>query len=173
MDQEILDRMKEVEAAVKKLDPSVRGEAFAMMRDYILAGGGESARERLSRTGAGGQERTAKTPPKSAPTDFNAFIDTHEGDTPADNAVAIAAYLYGQYGIEPFALQEVRDLAEDGGVTIPARVDMTFLQKKVEKKKLFKRAGTGRFRPTVHGEAHFKATYEVKKGTKKRPVVES
>lgn len=173
MDQEIVDRMKEVEAAVKKLDPTVRGEAFAMMRDYILAEGGGVARERSRPRSAGGQEASAKTLPKSAPTDFNAFIDTHESDTPADNAVAIGAYLYGQYGIEPFALQEVRDLAEDGGVTIPARIDMTFLQKKVEKRKLFKRAGTGRFRPTVHGEAHFKETYGVKKGTKKRPVAES
>jgi hypothetical protein len=173
MDQKIVERMKEVDAAVKKLDSAVRGEAFAMMRDYILAEGGDVPREPSRPRAAGGQEASPKNLPKSAPTDFNAFIDTHEGDTPADNAVAIAAYLYGRYGIEPFALQEVRDLAEDGGVTIPARIDMTFLQKKVEKKKLFKRAGTGRFRPTVHGEAHVKETYGVKKGTKKRPVVES
>ena len=54
------------------------------------------------------------------------------------------------------------------GVTIPTRVDMTLLSAKENGKKLFARAGTGKFKPTVHGEANLKATYNVKKGTKRR-----
>ena len=73
-----------------------------------------------------------------------------------------------EYGAEPFSVDEVRQKADDVGITIPARIDMTFQAAKEKGKKLFARAGRGRFKPTVHGEANLKATYSVKKGTTKR-----
>ena len=59
--------------------------------------------------------------------------------------------------------------AKDVGITIPERVDLTFLSAKEKGKNLFARAGLGKFKPTVHGEAYLKTTYSVKKGKKTRP----
>jgi hypothetical protein len=59
-------------------------------------------------------------------------------------------------------------LAKEVGVTIPERLDMTFLQAKRHGKKLFLRAGKKAFRPTVHGETFFKKTYQVSKGTQQK-----
>lgn len=96
------------------------------------------------------------------------FFSAHNHDKPADNARLIAAWFYREYGVEPFSVEEVSAKASGVGITIPARVDMTFVQAKEKGKKLFARAGRGKFKPTVHGEANLKATYSVKKGTKKR-----
>jgi hypothetical protein len=173
MDASILQRMKEVEKAVLALDESVRGAAFLVMKDYIL---GEAASEprptgkttRRRSAVKGTKEEPAPSKVK-APADFNGFIDMFESETEAENAKAIAAHLYREYGAEPFSLDEVRKLAKTGGVTIPERLDMTYATVAVDKKKLFKRAaGRGMFRPSIHGEAYFKKTYGVKMGTKKR-----
>jgi hypothetical protein len=48
---------------------------------------------------------------------------------------------------------------------------MTFRQAKVKGKNLFKPLGKGGlFQPTIVGEAYFKTTYKVKKGTKAPPA---
>ena len=52
MDESVLARMKEVEAAVKKLDPSVRAAAFAMMEEYILSDDGSASSVESVRGGA-------------------------------------------------------------------------------------------------------------------------
>lgn len=166
--ERVIARMKEVEQAVLGLDETVRSAAFSIMGEYIVTGrlGDDQAREG---TGLGASPGTARMESgEFLPGGFTDFMDRHESDNPADNAKAIAAYLYGEYGVEPFALEEVRDLAARAGVTIPARVDKTFLQAKHERKPLFKRAGSGEFRPTVQAEAYMKSTFGVRKGTKKR-----
>jgi hypothetical protein len=178
MDQAIKKRMKEVEQAVLDLDETVRGAAFLVMQDYILGGAGpvsEQAPPRKSRVGRSSTktskaEESSKIEPVA---DFNGFVDMFESDNESDNAKVIAAHLYREYGAEPFSLDEVRKLAKSGGVTIPERLDMTFLQATADKKKLFKRAGKGMFRPSIHGQAYFKKTYNVKMGTKKRPAATS
>jgi hypothetical protein len=180
VDSRIVKRMKEVEKVVLQLDETVRSAAFAIMRDYILAGADRATSEgqppgSQRRTGSSRADATEKktTSKVVAPAGLEAFLNKFESDRPDHNARAIAAHMYREYGLEPFTLEEVRELATEGGVTIPARVDMTFAQAKHEKKKLFKRAGRGKFRPTVHGEAYFKATYGVRMGRKKRPEPEA
>jgi hypothetical protein len=81
----------------------------------------------------------------------------------------IAAYLYNEYGSEPFSAEEVKNTSDDVGITIPARIDMTLLEAKDKGKKLFKKIGRGTYKPTVHGEAYLKEKYNVAKGTKRRP----
>jgi hypothetical protein len=170
MDSEVVKRMKEVEKATAALDISVRGEAFAMMHDYIINGDATDP----SRSEMAGQKRSGSTRNKGdvkvvAPASFDAFIMKFESDVPATNAMALAAYLYGQYGIEPLSVDEVEELAEKAGVTIPTRTDNTIRQKMWKKKKAFRMMSTGRFRPTIAGEAFFREAFGVKKGTKKRP----
>lgn len=57
-------------------------------------------------------------------------------------------------------------------MTIPERLDMTYNTATAKKRKLFKKAGKGMFRPSIHGEAYFKKTYGVKMGTEKRKPAE-
>jgi hypothetical protein len=59
-------------------------------------------------------------------------------------------------------------MADDAGVTIPDRLNMTLAAAVENGKQLFASAGRGLFKPTVHGEIYLKTTYGVKKGTKKR-----
>ena len=92
----------------------------------------------------------------------------HTDGRPAENAVLIAASLYSQYGAQPFKLEEVREVAESVGVTIPASLDMTLRQAQRDGKALFQHTGRGEYKPTVHCELYFKKTYQVAKGTKRR-----
>ena len=97
------------------------------------------------------------------------FFEALESEKPSDNALATAAYHYSQYGSAEFSVDEMRDLANDVGVTVPERLDMTYLQAKRKGNRLFRRGGRGAFRPTVHGETFFKQTYNVRKGTGQKP----
>lgn len=143
-------RLDQIAKVLEKLPAEVQSDAFDLLKSYVTEHSPEPPPK--------------KTRAKSQPEFFAAF----DHDKPADNARLIAAWFYREYGVEPFSLDEVRAKANDVGITIPARIDMTFLQAKEKGKKLFARAGTGQFKPTVHGEANLKATYSVKKGTKKR-----
>lgn len=117
---------------------------------------------------AGGNKNSPAGPPIDV-TDAESFFKQFNHDQPADNAKLIAGYIYSQYGAEPFALDEVRELAKQTGLTIPSRVDVTLGQTQSEGKKLFQSAGKGKFKPTTNGETYLKATYNIKKGTKQRP----
>jgi hypothetical protein len=152
------DRLEQIAKVLDKLPPEVRSSAFELLKGY--------ATEHRSQSG---------TKTESSDVDKNtrdegdaAFFGAFDQGKPADNARLIAAYFYREYGAAPFSLDEVKQKATDVGITIPLRVDMTLLQAKEKGKKLFARAGTGKFKPTVHGEANLKATYGVRKGTKQR-----
>lgn len=151
-------RLEEIAKVIEKLPPEVRGEAFDLLKGYVT----EHASE--TRTKAKETKDDRDVPAQSEEEFFSSFDHLK----PADNVKLIAAWFYQEYGVEPFSLEEVRAKADAVGITIPARVDMTLCTTKEKGKKLFARAGTGKFKPTVHGEASLKATYLVKKGTKKR-----
>ena len=154
-------RLDKIAKVLEKLPAEVRPDAFELLKAYITDQPSEPSK------------RTKKTADKAnrevADDTEEAFFGAHDHSKPADNARLIAASFYREHGAEPFSLDEVRQKATDVGLTIPARVDMTFVQAKEKGKKLFARAGSGKFKPTVHGEANLKATYSVRKGTKKRP----
>jgi hypothetical protein len=151
-------RLEQIAKVLEKLPAEVRSEAFDLLKGYVT--------EHPSETRAKPKETKGKH--DSAGQSEEDFFGAFEHDKPADNAKLIAAWFYREYGGEPFSLDEVRTKADDVGITIPARVDMTFQAAKDKGKKLFARAGTGKFKPTVHGEANLKTIYSVKKGTKKR-----
>ena len=151
-------RLEQIAKVLEKLPAEVRTDAFDLLKSYVTEHSSESPPKK---TRAKGEHEAAE---KSD----GEFFAPFDHDKPADNARLIAAWFYREYGVEPFSLDEVRGKANDVGITIPARVDMTFVQAKEKGKKLFARAGTGKFKPTVHGEANLRATYSVKKGTKKR-----
>lgn len=152
------DRLEQIAKVLEKLPAEVRSNAFDLLKSYVTEHSSELPSKKPPVKGA----------PEATGSSDEEFFAAFDHDKPADNARLIAAWFYREYGVEPFSLDDVRAKANNVGITIPARVDMTFLQAKENGKKLFARAGTGKFRPTVHGEANLKATYSVKKGTKER-----
>jgi hypothetical protein len=158
----LLERLAKVGKAIEQLPPEVRASAFEIMRPYI-AGIVAPARP-AGRTAIRSSEEQSVLDTSDAEAFFGAF----EHAKPSDNARLIAAYWYGEYGNEPFSLVKVKEISENAGLTVPERLDMTFLDAAKDGKKLFQRGGRGNFRPTVHGEAVLKRDFRVTKG-KKRP----
>lgn len=153
-----LKRLQQVNKDIEKLDPAIREHAFKILQPYVTGREGKAVEHKDA-----GDQDTIPTE------DAEAFFSRFDHEKPSDNALLVAAYHFGQYGSEAFSMEEVKQLATDVGITIPERVDMTFLQARHEGKKLFKRAGRGKFSPTVHGEAHLKKEYKLQKGRKKKP----
>jgi hypothetical protein len=146
-------RLEQVNDVIKKLDPTLRAEAIAILRPYVVAASSVKI-----------APDSQKKDNKDVVLDTEVFFSQHSGNKPSDNAIAVAAFLYGQRGTAPFSLDDIRGLADEVGVTVPDRLDMTFLTTKKDGKSLFRRAGKGQFQPTVHGEGNFKTVYQVSKG---------
>jgi len=152
---ERIARLEKTVDVLNKLPPEVRQQAFTLLHEFI----GDSREKR--------KRQEEDTPPDS---DFDevAFFSTHQHDKPSDNVRLIAAYFYNEFGTEPFTIDEVRNLADRVGITIPSRPNATMDAAKEDGKSLFTHSGRGSFKVTVHGEALLKSVYGVKKGTKKR-----
>jgi hypothetical protein len=158
--QERVKRLQEVNGVIKELEPAIQSAALGLLAEYVT--GHPTERKQAPRTNSGNTNEESSQ-------DMAEFFEKPEGK-PSDNAVSIAAYLYSQYGAEPFKLDEVRETAKSVGLTIPASLDMTLKQAQRDGKLLFQHTGRNEFKPTVQGELYFKKTYHVIKGTKKRPV---
>jgi len=94
------------------------------------------------------------------------FFGRLQHEKPAENALAIAAYYYSQYGTAILTAKEAREIADSVGLTVPTRIDTTFSQAKRNQKSIFTNLGKARYKPTVHGEKLFKDDYGVTKGTR-------
>jgi hypothetical protein len=151
-------RLTEINEIVKLLDPNIRQPAFLLLQDYVLAtGASEKENPQNSKSGNNGTQ------------DRESFFTKFDHDKPSDNVLLVSAYFFSQYGGAEFSIDEIESIANEVGVTIPERPDMTLLKAQRDGKNLFCRGGRGAFRPTVHGEAFFKKTYQVSKGTRQKP----
>lgn len=166
MEAGVLQRMREVEQAVLELDESVRASAFSMMGGYIL--GEQTVSRRSASAGPDANEDVESTEGVGLG-DFFAGRDT---DKPAEAVMAIAAYLFQQFGSEPFTLQEVRDIADEVGLTIPERIDMTLKGATRNGRPIFRSVGRGKYAPTVLGEATLKQDHNVTKGRRKKALAQ-
>jgi len=160
--QERVKRLIEVNEVIAKLDPAIREKAFSLLAEYVI--GQPYRSESAHRVAASSGEPDASESPMMK------LFAAHPDGKPSDNAILIAASLYKEYGAQPFKLDEMREIAEAVGVTIPASLDMTLRQAQRDGKALFQHTGRSEFKPTVHGELYFKKTYQVTKGTKPRPT---
>lgn len=88
---------------------------------------------------------------------------------PSDRAFLCAAYHFSVYGMVPFAVTELRKIAEDAGEVLPDRVDMTLNKAASKGKKLFQPVSRGVFKPTVAGALYFKEEFDVKPGRQTKP----
>lgn len=165
--KERVARLEQLGKVVEKLPPEVRAAAFALLEGYV-AGTHSSGQSRVQTPKTSSAGSTRGDAAILDISDREAFFSQFEHDKPADNVKLLAAYLYSRYGSAPFPADELRTLADDVGITVPGRLDMTLLQAKERGKQLFARAARGSFKPTVHGESYLKATYRVRKGKEKR-----
>ena len=159
--QERVKRLQEVNGVIKELEPAIQSAALGLLTEYVTGHSTEHKQAPQTNTGNSNEQ---------SPQDMADFFAKFPEGKPSDNAVSIAAYLYSQYGAEPFKLDEAREKAKSVGLTIPTSLDMTLKQAQRDGKLLFQHTGRSEFKPTVHGELYFKKTYQVIKGTKKRPV---
>jgi hypothetical protein len=158
--QQRVKRLKEVNDVIKDLDPAIKEGALPLLAEYVIGRPIAPNVEQRSDSGSRGShgEGTGE------------FFARFPEGKPSDNAVSIAAYVYSQYGAEPFKIDDIRETAKSVGLTIPTSLDMTLKQAQREGKMLFQHTGRSEFKPTVNGEIYFKKTYQVTKGTKRRPV---
>jgi len=156
------EKLEQIGKLMEKLPSEIRLAAFELLQSYLTETSAEDAEEKKR---ADENKIISKGEWKNKEDFFSAFAH----DKPSDNAKLIAAYLYHKYGSEPFSTEEVKGIADDVGVTIPGRIDMTLSAAKEKGKKLFTKTGKSKFRPTVNGEVYLKAKYSVKKGTERRP----
>lgn len=150
-------RLKEVDKVVKALDPAIREASFKLLQSHIT-------NEKLHDDSGGSGDGSGGNGGASGKSIFTEF----EHDRPSDNVLLVAAYHFSQYGSVPFSIEEAKVMATDAGLTIPNRPNMTLRTASRKGKKLFARAGRGKFKPTVHGERYLKETYKVSKGGKKK-----
>jgi hypothetical protein len=150
-------RLLEINEIVKKLDETIRPAAFLLLQDYVLSG-----------TSSAKEKQQQVTSLDAAAEGREGFFTKFNHDKPSDNALLASAYHYAQYGSSAFSIDEIKAMANEVGVTVPERPDMTFQAAQRDGKNLFLRAGRGGFRPTVHGEAFFKKTYQVSKGKQQK-----
>lgn len=150
-------RLEQVNEILLKLDPSIRADAFRTLEGYITSAptsdsSGDPIREQ--------QSDHARVPA----TTRESFFGAHQGGKPATNALVICAYIYSVHGPVLVCSTMIKKIADDVGLIVPARIDMTLTQAQREGKSIFKAEGDGKFRPTVHGELFLQKTYGVKKG---------
>lgn len=152
-------RLEQVGEVLKKLPTEVRSDAFALLKGYVTGHNPSNSPD---------TESTASLDESAGSSDIGSLFTKFEHDKPSDNVRLIAASFYHQYGVEPFSIAEVRERANEVGITIPNRPDMTLKGAVEAGKNLFTSAGKGKYKPTVHGEQYLKSTYSVIRGKKKR-----
>jgi hypothetical protein len=169
--KETVERLKQANQIVADLDPAIRAEAFTILRPYVE--GDEPPARSTKKEKPLKEEPTAEADDEPDTSALEDLIQANEVEKPADAVFLLTAHLFSQYGAVPFETSEIAELGEAVGLTLPRRIDMTLEGAKRDKKSLFRRAGRGKFQPTVHGELFFKDEYDVKKGRKKRAASDS
>lgn len=169
-----VERLKNANAVIAKLDAAIRAEAFSILAPYVKGapapaggGGGEAG------NGAGDAEGKAQAEDVRPPANRDDLLNKHGGE-PVDNVLVAAAAWYMDYGSTPFSKADIQDILDSAGMTAPVRVDRTLdTTTKGKKKNLFRKTSRGRWVPSVPGEAYFRETFKVTKGTKKPPEPET
>jgi hypothetical protein len=152
-------KLIELNEFISNLDENIRAPSFDLLLPYYLEEIEGKAPDDITPTKKG-QQKPAVVDTSSRENFFDSF--TH--DKPADNVHLIVAWLYSQHGVIPLTAKLLRELADDVGLTIPDRPDTTMYAATKDGKSFYRKKGKG-YQLTVHGEAHVKKSYNVKKGT--------
>jgi len=155
-----VERLKQANATVAKLDPAIRADAFAILTPYVKGITGEGTQRKPDEEGR-------KSKVVDPPSGRDELLTRHGGE-PVDNVLVSTAAWYMEYGSTPFSKADIQEILDSAGMTAPVRIDRTLdTTTKGKGKNLFRKQGRGRWVPSVPGEAYFRETFNVKKGTKK------
>ncbi len=163
---ETVERLKNANAVIAKLDAAIREEAFSVLLPYVKGTPApKGGRDGGNAGGGGGENGDAVEPP----TDRDDLLNKHGGE-PVDNVLLAAAAWYMEYGSAAFSKADIQEVLDSAGMTAPVRVDRTLdTTTKGKGKNLFRKTSRGRWVPSVPGEAYFRETFKVTKGKKKPP----
>src|SRR5688572_13049981 len=94
---ETAKRLQEVDGLIKKLDPAIRADAFALLKGYVT--GGRAADKSSTSTEKESTSSTGTKPERtSGELDVDALVEEHESDTDWENALLALAVYYARYG---------------------------------------------------------------------------
>jgi hypothetical protein len=170
---DLLKRMPKIADAVNAFkSDEVQASAFKALLD---AAGAEA--EEDEPTDSEPKKKVTKTAKKKidkavTTDDPGDFFAQFEHDKPAENVKLIAGWLYSQHGVIPITNADIQALANDAGITVAGRADLTMKTTKADGKNLFTKQGNG-WKLTLAGEKFMKDTYSVRKGNKPRDAQES
>ena len=158
-------KLADINKTIAALDPSIRAAAFEILTPIYF-----DDYEPPEDSGGSGKPKTPKARrPRSSEADPEKFFNEHDHDKPKDNVHLVAAWLYSQYGVFPITKQDLRECADNAGLTIPERPDNTMRYAKKDAKNMYRQRGGG-WQLTVKGEAYVKETYGVRQGNEARPT---
>ncbi len=155
--KQLQERLEAINLIISKLDPAIKLAAFDLLKPFIM---GEVIPPALSLD----TEQVGEKIGLSTGGDVRDFYASFDPKKPADSVLVLAAWIYTQRGSASFTLTELNDLFDDVGVSRPARLDMTLRTCTRNGKNLFQNASHGSYRPTVHGENHFKKEMNLRPG---------
>lgn len=144
---------------VTQMDPAVRVATFDMLTTRYITK--KSAAQSKGHVEAKGAASDGDLAPDTG--DLGAFISSFDTSKPSEALNVLVAWLYSQRGAQPFSTTELKELADQCGLTIPNRPDMTFKGAKTNGKAIYGQSGRN-WKLTVSGELYVKSTYNVTKG---------
>lgn len=165
---QIVRKLREINAVIKDLDPAIREQAFALLRPYVDVERSKVAPIQMDRDETNGAGTTVNQPLISEE-ETASFLSEHAVGKPADNVKAIGALIFSEFGTAQFTPADVIRIADETGVMVPDRVDVTLQGAAHNKNRLFTKVRSGIYKPTIHGQKYFQEFYGVTKGTRNMP----
>lgn len=132
----------EINAAIAKMDSSVRTRAFDLLCSLHLP------------------ERAGNTPRTRLANDPAPFVNRYRSDIPAENVYVLIAWAFLEHGQISLTLKQIRDLAAITATPIPDRPDNTMRYARQAGSPLFERCG-GDWRLTQHGQCYFREKFPI------------
>lgn len=163
---QIVTKLHEINGVIKELDPAIREQAFDLLLSYVDAKGAKITRKPKDSDETNGSA-TTEDQPLISEEKAATFLSEYAVGKPADNVKAIGALIFSEYGSSQFTPADVNRIADETGVMVPDRVDVTLQGASHNKNRLFTKVRSGVYKPTIHGQKYFQEFYGVTKGTRK------
>jgi hypothetical protein len=155
------ERLKQVSAVISDLDPTIRSDAWQMLKVFVTGGASPTTKP----GGGGGDQTSSLDEAASPPADVQALVDKFESHADIENALLVLAIIFMQHGRGPFTTSLVKSIATEQNLPIPQRVDVSFRNIKRDGSDLLRKGADGRWKITPAGENWIKETYSVKRGS--------
>lgn len=171
MDEKKIDALKAQLESIGKLigdlSPEIRSAAFELFLPLLQPEGKAPTAGQHAKHPKTAKDQT--TTVLSEVTDASEFFAAHPTKTPADAALLVTGYWFSQYGSAPLSVATIKTIANEAGLTLPTRVDMTLKQAKDRGRLLFSGSAKADFKPTTAGELYLKEKFQIKKGNAAPP----